>query len=179
MQFRYRIRHGKWPGSRTVCGGNVMVLKEVSEVISDYQGLSRKVLDYSLIMKKMVDSARKPGFSEQSWAPLAELVAVDEFERVGNFKEVMNWQEYIGFLTAWAPTAEWECSFKRITERPGVVFLELEERTRMGDFSAAVNSLSVYEFNAAGKIRHLDIYLQMPMPSSEMLSSYEGVRIAE
>jgi hypothetical protein len=156
-----------------------MVLKEVSEVIAEYQGLSRKVLDYSLLMKRMVDGAKQPGFSEQSWAPLAELVAVEEFERVGNFKEVMNWQEYIGFLTAWAPSAKWECSFKRITERPGVVFLELEERTQMGEFNSAVNSLSVYEFNAAGKIRHIDIYLQMPMPSSEMLSSYEGFQISE
>jgi hypothetical protein len=36
--------------------------------------------------------ARTPqfhGFSASSWAPLAELVAVDEFEGVGNFLAVM------------------------------------------------------------------------------------------
>ena len=153
-------------------------MKEVSEVLKDYAGLSRKVLEYSLIMKRLVDSAKRPGFSVQSWAPLAELVAVDEFERVGNFKEVMNWRDYVGFLTNWAMTSEWECSFKRITESGKVVFLELEERSRTGGHKSVVNSVSVYEFNAAGKIRHLDIYLQMPLPENAMLGSYEGVKIS-
>lgn len=152
-----------------------MALKEVSDVIGNYTGLSRKVLEYSQIMKRVVDSARQPGFSVASWAPLVELVAIDEFERVGNFKEVMNWQDYVTFLTSWAMSAEWECSFKRITEVGNVVFLELEERSRFGDFSSVVNSVSVYEFNNAGKIGHLDIYLQMELPNNEMLKSYESV----
>ena len=70
----------------------------------------------------------------------------------------------------------WECSFKRITERPdGVVMIELEERMGGG----AVNSLSVYEFNDAGKVRHLDIYLQMPVPTRKVLDHYEGIEISE
>lgn len=150
---------------------------EVGEVIEAHTGRCRTVLEYSLIMKRLVDRAKQPGFSVQSWAPLAELVAVDEFERVGNFKEVMNWAEYVEFLTKWAPTADWECSFKRITERTGVVFLELEERVKTGTYTSAINSLSVYEFDAAGKIRHLDIYAQMPLPGAAMLESYERVRI--
>jgi hypothetical protein len=105
-----------------------MVLRDVSEVVGDYTGLSRRVLEYSLIMKRLVDQAKHPGFSESGWAPLAELVAVDEFERVGNFLEVMRWQDYVTFLTKWATSSGWECSFKRITEKHGVVFLELEER---------------------------------------------------
>jgi len=126
-----------------------------------------------------VDSAKQPGFSVQSWAPLAELVAVDEFERVGNFKEVMNWHDYVNFLTSWAIASDWECSFRRITERRDVVFLELEERSKIGDHRSVVNSVSVYEFNIAAKIRHLDIYLQMALPETAMLKSYGGVRISE
>ena len=152
-----------------------MALQEVSDVIGNYMGLSRKVLEYSQIMKRLVDSARQPGFSVESWAPLVELVAIDEFERVGNFKEVMNWQDYVNFLTNWAMSSEWECSFKRVTEVGNVVFLELEERSRMGDYSSVVNSVSVYDFNSAGKIRHIDIYLQMELPGSEVLKNYEGV----
>ena len=153
-----------------------MALREVSEVIGDYTGLSRKVLEWGLITKRLVDSAKQPGFSVESWAPIKDMVAVDEFERVGNFKEVMDWNEYVGFLTKWAPRSDWECSFKRITERPdGVVLLELEER--MG--GSAVNSVSVYEFKADGKVRHLDIYLQMPAPTREVLKHYEGIRVSE
>lgn len=151
-----------------------MKLQQVSDVIESYSGLSRVVLDYSMIVKQVVDSAKKEGFSAASWTPLAELVDTEKFERVGNFKEVMSWQGYVDFLTRWAPSADWECSFKRITEKPGVVFLELEERSSAAGFNSAVNSLSVYEFNAAGKITHVDIYLQMELPPAEMLKSYEG-----
>jgi len=35
-----------------------------------------------------------------------------------------------------------------------------------------VVSSSVDEFNNAGKLRHLDIYLQMKMPDPEMLRAY-------
>ena len=153
-------------------------MMNVSDIAGEYTGLSRKVLDYSLIMKQMVDAAKQPGFSVASWAPLAQFVATDGFERVGNFKEVMNWSDYIAFLTNWAPTSDWECSFKRITEKGNVVFLELEERSRTGPYNSVVNSVSVYEFDDAGKIRHLDIYLQMALPESAMLQSYEGIKIS-
>lgn len=141
-----------------------MALKNVDDVIVDYAGFSRIVLEYSLLMKRLVDEAKQPGFGVESWAPLAELVAVDEFERVGNFKEVMSWPDYVAFLTKWAMSSEWECSFKRVTERDNLVFLELEERSKVGAYQSVVNSVSVYEFNAARKLRHLDIYLQMELP---------------
>lgn len=151
------------------------VFKPVSEVLPEYSGLCRTVLEYSQITARMVSRAKEPGFSAASWQPLAELVDTAKFERVGNFKEVMDWESYVAFLTGWAPTAEWDCSFKRITEHDGTVFLELEERSRIGDYQNAVNSLSVYEFTAEGKIHHIDVYLQMELPPAEMLQSYEGM----
>jgi hypothetical protein len=148
------------------------VFTEVGEIVGGCSGLSRKVLDYSLVMKRLVDEAKRPGFSVDSWAPLTEMVAVDDFERVGNFKEVMRWPEYVGFLTKWAAGADWECSFRRITEHDRVVWLELEERSRVGGHVSVVNSMSVYEFDAAGKLRRLDIYLQAEPIDPDMLKAY-------
>lgn len=143
-----------------------MKLRDVNEIIADYSGQSRSVLEYCRIMGEMVPRAKQPGFDRDSWAPLADLVDVANFERIGNFKEVMDWDGYLDFLTPWAMGSEWECSFKRITERGSTVFLELEERAKVGDFANVVNSMSVYEFNDAGKIHHVDIYLQMePLPA--------------
>ena len=139
--------------------------------------LSATVLDYSQLMKRLVDEAKQPGFTAESWAPLAELIDTANFVRVGNFKEVMNWQEYVTFLTNWATASEWDSSFKRVTEVGNVVFLELEEHSRIGDFSNSVNSVSVYEFDSGGKITHIDVYLQMALPDPDMLASYEGVEI--
>ncbi|SBS72366.1 conserved hypothetical protein [uncultured Mycobacterium sp.] len=138
---------------------------------------SRTVLDYSALMKRLVDEAKQPGFTAASWAPLAELIDTENFVRVGNFKEVMNWGEYVTFLTSWATSSEWDSTFKRVTEVGNVVFLELEEHSRIGDFSNSVNSVSVYEFDSRGKITRIDVYLQMALPDPDMLASYEGVQI--
>jgi hypothetical protein len=146
-------------------------MMNVNDVVGRFSGRARTVLDYALVTKRLVDEAKKPGFTTESWSPLAALVAVDEFERIGAFKELMRWSEYVEFLTNWAASSEWDCTFKRITETPDLVFLELEERSKIGDFTNVVNSLSVYEFTDDGRIRHIDLYLQMTPPQPEMLKS--------
>ena len=148
-----------------------MAMQDVNDIVDDFSGRSRTVLEYCVTTKRLVDAAKRPGFSVDSWAPLAALVTIDEFERVGPFKEVMKWPEYVDFLTNWATSSEWECSLRRITETDGLVFLELEERSTVGDFSNVVNSLSVYEFDGTGLIRHIDVYLQMVPLTAEMLNT--------
>jgi hypothetical protein len=122
------------------------------------------VLRYAKTTGDLVAKAKEPGFTAGDWAPLAELVDTENFLRVGAFKEEMDWQTYADFLTGWATTSDWECTFKRITDHDGLVFLELEERSVVGEFRSVVNSLSVYEFGADDRIRRLDLYLQMALP---------------
>lgn len=153
--------------------------QNVEDVIGDYTSRVRCVLEYSHVIKRLVDEAKKPGFTVDSWAPLADLVAVDEFERVGPFKEVMTWPEYVAFLTNWAMSSEWECTFKRISETPHLVLLELEETSAVGDFTSVVNSLSVYTFNDDGLINHIDLYLQMTLPNTDTLKSIAQIGLSE
>lgn len=123
--------------------------------------LTRKVLDYEQTIKRLVPVVKDPG----DWAPLSELVAVDEFERVGTFLEVQDWQQYTEMLTKWASAeSSFETTVRRISELPGLVYFEIEERHFRGadvDVDVVVvNSLTVFEFDENGKIRHLDVYLQ-------------------
>jgi hypothetical protein len=122
--------------------------------------LSAKVMEYDRIVSRVVRVAKEPGFSQADWAPLADLVAVDEFERVGIWRETMTWQEYTDFLTRWAASKGFETTLRRISEVPPLVYFEVEERHLKDDNVTIVNSMSVFEFNEAGKIRHLDVYLQ-------------------
>lgn len=138
--------------------------RQVSDVIDGYTGHARTVLQYCLTIDRLVREAKSSGFGIESWGPLAELVAVGEFERVGAFKEVMTWPQYVDFLTGWATSSTWRCRFKRLTETRDRIFLELEEHSAVGDFTSVVNSLSVYEFDNAGKITHIALYLQMELP---------------
>jgi hypothetical protein len=144
------------------------------DVLATTTGRSRAVLEYSRITKRLVESAKQPGFTVESWAPLAELIAVPEFVRIGPFKEVMSWAEYAEFLTNWAVSADWDCSFQRITETTDLVILELEERTRIGDFTSIVNTVSIYEFNADNRVRRIAVYLQMELPNTGSVPTFES-----
>ena len=139
-------------------------LSDVSAVVGDHSGRSRTVLEFTMEMKRIIDDAKRPGFDAGSWDALARLVDVDDFVRVGPFKDRMTWPEYVAFLTGWAPRRYWECSLRGITEVGDRVYLELEERSSPADSANAANSLSVYEFDEDGRLRRLDVYLQMQLP---------------
>ena len=123
--------------------------------------LSRKVLQYGDIIERTVKAAKLPGFTKDTgWSELEALLSPD-FERVGNDKARMGWAVYKELLTGWATTTDFWSHFHRIGEAGNCVFLELtEHNTPVGGKQSVVNSLSLYEFDEAGKLVHLDIYLQ-------------------
>jgi len=99
--------------------------------------------------------------SPSDWAPVAEFVAVDEFERVGAYLEKLNWDEYTRFLTEWASGGtRFEMTEFQISEVGNSVFQEIEERHFRGEEFIRKNVIAVYRFNADRKIVHLDIYEQ-------------------
>jgi len=137
----------------------------MSDGISNKQlgPLSRVVLEFDRTIKRLVEKAKQPGFTLADWAPLANLVAVEEFSRIGVWREEMNWQEYIEFLTKWATSTTFDDTLRRITEVSNLVFFEIQERNGGADDAGEVvpvNTNTVFEFNDAGKIRHLDVYIQ-------------------
>ncbi len=127
--------------------------------------LARKVLEYGDVMERTVVAAKQPGFTEAGWDELAALLDTAKFRRVGNDKADMGWDVYRGLLTGWATTTDFWAQFHRISEAGNAVFLELTEYNTPCDSSGGgaecvVNSMSVYEYDDAGKLVHLDIYLQ-------------------
>ena len=124
--------------------------------------LSRKVLTYGDVIERTVRAAKEPGFdAETGWAELESLLDVDRFERVGNMMERQTWAEYRELLNKWGGATEFWSEFRRITEAGNLVFLELTEHNTPKDGpESVVNSVSLYEFDGAGKLVHLDIYLQ-------------------
>ena len=118
------------------------------------------VLEYDRIVSDLVRAAKDPGFGKASWAPLEELIAVDTFERIGILREVMDWSTYAEFLTKWAASKEFWTRVRRITERAPFVFYEAEEHHLTDGVETVINSMNVFEFDEAGKICHLDVYVQ-------------------
>jgi len=129
----------------------------------DYIGLSRNVLRYSEEFLRLVNKMKQPGFSAGDWAPLEEIVDVAAYKRVGVFEtqrvEVSDWQQYKVFIAKYAGMTDWEGTLRRITEVPGLVFLELEERNKRNGVTDVSNTVTIYKFNDAGKLCNLDVYV--------------------
>ena len=68
--------------------------------------LAQQVLDFEATVKRLVKAAKDPDFTAADWAPLAEFAATAEFERVGTWMEVMNWQQHTEFMTQWAKSSQ-------------------------------------------------------------------------
>jgi len=151
------------------------VFQDVSEIINDYTGLSRKVLDYNIVTKEMNAKCKLPSFQDEMWDEhFAQFFDKPNFLRVGHLKEEFDYPSYLEFQTKWAPNSDWECSFKRIAEVDNVVYLELEERATFNGMTNIVNTLSVYEFNDTGKVYRLDLYLQQtPLSKDEIPDAYK------
>jgi hypothetical protein len=119
--------------------------------------LTRKVMQYQNTVRQLVPTVKTP----EDWAPLASLIAIDRFERIGTFLEVQDWQQYAEMLTGWAQSVDsFETTVRRVSELSELVYFEIEERHFFGDSTHVVNSMTVFEFDADGKICHVDVYLQ-------------------
>jgi hypothetical protein len=121
--------------------------------------LTQKVMKYQDTVRQLVPTVK----TTEDWAPLAALIAIDRFERIGTFLEVQNWQQYAEMLTGWAQSVDaFETTVRRVSELPELVYFEIEERHFFGDSTHVVNSMTVFEFDADAKICHVDVYLQQP-----------------
>jgi hypothetical protein len=119
--------------------------------------LTIKVMQYQDTVRQLVPKVKTP----QDWAPLASLIAVDRFERIGTFLEVQNWEQYAEMLTGWANSVDsFETTVRRVTELSKLVYFEIEERHLFGGNTHTVNSMTVFEFDSDAKICHVAVYLQ-------------------
>lgn len=128
-----------------------------------YTGLSRKVLQYSENFLRVINRIKKPDFRASEWTALEDLVDIANFQRVGvflaNTQETSNWQQYKKLLTEYGGATSWEGTLRRITEVPGLVFLELEERNTRDGVTDISNTVTIYEFNQDSRLRKLHVYV--------------------
>ncbi|HEX5143183.1 MAG TPA: hypothetical protein VFW21_04880 [Mycobacterium sp.] len=119
--------------------------------------LTRKVMAYQELMKTLVPTVHE----STDWEPLSEFVVLGEFRRIGTLLEVQDWPQYTEMLTRWARSIDtFDTVVKRVTEVPGLVYFEIEERHTRGERTRVVNSMTVFDFDDDEKIRGLAVYLQ-------------------
>lgn len=128
-----------------------------------HSGLSRTVLRYSEAFTQLVGKLKSGPLSDADWGAIEQLVDVEAFERVGVFltprAEVINWATYKSYISQYGGGTHWEGTLRHVTEVPGRVILELEERNTRNGVTDVSYTVTIYEFNDAGRLRHLDVYV--------------------
>jgi hypothetical protein len=130
---------------------------------NEYGGLTRNVIAYSEAIVQLAKNAKVGPLTDAHWATIEQLVDVPHFVREGVFfgaeAEVIDWPTYRSYVTQYSGHTDWEGTLRHVTETPGRVVLELEERNTREGITDVSNTVTIYEFNDAGKLRHLDVYV--------------------
>ena len=133
---------------------------------SGFTGLTARTLEYCEAFAGLVEIARARPLTEADWAGFERLVDVDTYERVGVFlgpaAEVIDWATYRHYITQYAAGTSWEGTLRHVTEQGNRVILELEERNTHSGVVDVSNTVTIYEFDELGRVRHLDVYV-MPL----------------
>jgi hypothetical protein len=124
--------------------------------VEEFGPLAQRVMRFGEMMETAAQATGEP----IDWEAYEDLVATDEFKRVGAYMEVMNWEEYTRFISEWAGKTRFEYTVLRVSEVRQLVFFEIEERHYKGEDFIRKNVMAVYEFDGDQRIRHLDIYEQ-------------------
>ncbi len=129
----------------------------------NFNGLARKVLQYAERFSDLVTTLKQRNLTDADWAAMEELVDVENFRRhgvfLGDLMEQSTWQEYKAIINQYGGMTSWEGTLRRITEVPGLVFLELEERNTRGGVIDVSNTVTIYQFNGDDKLIKLDVYI--------------------
>lgn len=121
---------------------------------------ARTALRAIAITDRLVRQAKQPGFSTNAWNELAELHAVDEFQRIAANREARGWDEDVRLRHQFALVADFSYQIRRIADVGKVVFVDMIETLVTKDDSFSINTLGVVEFNGAGKIVKNTTYQQ-------------------
>ena len=134
----------------------------------DFTGLTRTVIAYSEAFVQIADKAKLGPLTDADWLSIEQLVDVPNFVREGVFlgpkAEIIDWPTYRSFVTQYGEHISWEGTLRNVTETPGRVILELEERNTRGGITDVSHTVTIYEFNDADRLVHLDVYV---MPRGE------------
>jgi hypothetical protein len=143
----------------------------------DHGPLTRIVIEFIEAMENAVNRPKSPAVTAEAWEPLAKLVDKENFSRIGNYGEEVDWNEYLRLLVWWSNSSWWRGRVWRVWEVPGYAFFEAEERSsstgpvnEAGEYHS-LNSFCVYQFNEQKKITNLFIYDQRPLVEDQSKAS--------
>jgi hypothetical protein len=121
---------------------------------------TRLALSFCELGERLSKLPGKTELTDADCAPLADLVATDQFRRVGIWREEQSWPEYLAYMKAWAGKTALRTELRRVNEAGAHVFVEMAEYIVRGDVESSKNSMMVFTFDDGNRICGLNVYEQ-------------------
>lgn len=103
-------------------------------------------------------AACAPNSGEANWDELASLVATGDFVQVGRDKRELDWPDAVAAMDRWARETAFASKVRRLEQAGPLVFMELEEQSTVSGRTTTLETMTVFEFDPAGKLRRLDLF---------------------
>jgi len=110
------------------------------------------------IVTEIAREAKLPGYGIEAWNRLAPLVAMDQFLLVGRGKQQLDWAGAVAAMDKWARISSFDSALRRLEEVGALVFMELDEWDMMENPEAKLRTMTVFEFDAVGKLFRIDAF---------------------
>lgn len=112
------------------------------------------------IYAQICERSQRGRITAADFEPIAELVATNEFSRIGIYKDEADWPLCLEKYVKFAGTSRWTGKLRYINTVGNFVFQELEETITRPQGENVIYTMSVYEFNAEDKVTALRVYMQ-------------------
>ena len=141
----------------------------MSEPAVRAERLIRIVRHWADIYEEICRRSQHTEITAADFGPIAELIATNEFHRIGVFKDEADWplclEKYVNF----AGTSLWSGKLRYIKAIDNVVYQELEETITRPHGENVIYTMSVFEFNDEDKVRALRVYMQQSQDVENVL----------
>lgn len=141
----------------------------MSEQAGKGERLINIVRRWADIYEDVCKRAQHTEITAADFDPIAELIATDEFTRIGIYKDEADWPLCLEKYLQFAGTSLWSGKLRHINTVGNIVFQELEETITRPQGENVIYTMSVYEFDESEKVRQLRIYLQQAQDVENIL----------
>jgi len=131
--------------------------------------LIRIVRRWADIYREISERSQHSEITVADFEPITEMVAVDEFTRIGVYKDEADWPLCLEKYVQFAGTSVWSGKLRYIHTVDNIVFQELEETITRPQGANVVYTMSVYEFNDEDKVTALRVYMQQAQDTENVL----------
>ncbi len=141
-------------------------MNQLSERDEKLIGLVRR---WANIYGEICERSQNKTITAEDFDPIAEMVATDEFIRIGIYKDEADWPLCLEKYLQFAGTSLWKGKVRYLHAVGNTVFQELEETITRAQGENVIYTMTVYEFNEQDKVRSLRIYMQQAQEVENVL----------